>query len=545
MDIKIPNILAGGAGRAMQEAGQAGADSANQRAKSIGGIVTKNIKAENDQQNLIEGQRLENDMHVDKQKMNDFVLSKTDGSDPTALKQLKEMDEEIGQSYISKASNKDVGNYLTRSHLSSQHTSILQAEKKLADKLMATSVNTTKIKTDDSIRSAAQTGEYGTGLQDTINYIELQRNYFGANTDILKAAEVQRYTENYLKTSLSNPVTAPVLVQRLADPVEKKKIFANLDANKIDEMERLLQSAGKDTIRQNAYSKLYEDYKGNAASIIEALTVPAKQKEYGLTMEDSQYLIGAFSRAGEANEKAKAAAWDKNSTRIFLSLKTMTPGKIDNEVASGNISWQLGERFKSDLKTSKEGATDPSTYFKIYKEIHSAAGDPEGLLKARQTIFSTGGLSFSDKKAMLTMTESDMDKSESQAIKLGADHIKNLVMPSQTMLTAAKPAEAANYIDAMKTFDQAIITARKKGEKINPETINKIAKETAQTYQMTIYDQMDASKEKMKADKEKAVQKKAGKQDQKQPQQKVFLGYKKGTKIPVYDIGNGKQQVGD
>lgn len=529
----------------MQEAGDSALQSANQRAKVIGGIVSKNIKAENDQQNLIEGVRLDNDLKVQLDEYDSFTLKSTDGTEPKLLDEMRAAHTEIKDNFLKKASNTEVSNYLNRSFMADQQTRLRGAQQTLDKKLWDTSLNTIKINTDDEIRKSVQTGEYENGLGKVDFFLDAQGGYLGAAKDTLKTLERSRYTENWLKTMATNPTTAPFLVQRLADPVEKKKIFSNLDVNKIDEMERLLQGAGKDTIRQNAYSKLYEDYKGKTEDIITALTVPAKQKEYGLNMEDTQYLIGAFSRTSEANEKVKAAAWDKNSARIFLNLKSMTPGKIDNEVASGNISWQLGERFKADLKTAKEGATDPSTYFRVYKEIHSAAGDPEALLKARQTIFSTGGLSFSDKKSMLTMTESDMDKSESQAIKLGADHIKNLVMPSQTMLTAAKPAEAANYIDAMKTFDQAIVTARKKGEKINSETINKIAKETAQTYQMSIYDQMEAAKTKMKADKEKAAQKKAQQAQPTQQSKKVFLGYKKGTKIPVYDIGNGQQQVGD
>ena len=545
MDINIPNILAGGAGRAMQEAGASGLDSANARAKTIGGIVSKNITAANNQQNLIEGVRLDNDLKVQLDEYDSFALKSTDGTEPRLLDEMKAAHEEIKSDFLKKASNTEVSNYLNRSFMADQQTRLRGAQQTLDKKLWETSINTIKINTDDEIRKSVRTMEFEGGLSKVDFFLDAQGGYLGAAKDTLKTMERSRFTENWLKTMASNPVTAPALVQRLADPVEKKKIFSTLDVNKIDEMERLLQGAGKDTVRQNAYSKLYEDYKGNPEVIITALTNPVKQKEYGLTMEDSQYLIGAFSRAGEANEKAKAAAWDKNSARIFLNLKNMTPGKIDNEVSSGNISWQLGERFKSDLKTAKEGATDPNTYFRIYKEIHSAAGDPDGLLKARQSIFNAGGLSFSDKKAMLTMTESGMDKSESQAIKLGADHIKNLVMPSQTMISAAKPTEAANYIDAMKTFDLAIVSARNKGEKINAETVNKIAKEVASTYSMTVYDQMDAAKKKMQDDKAKAAQKKVGKQDKKELTQKVFIGYKKGTKIPVYDIGNGQQQVGD
>lgn len=505
MNITIPNILAGEAGRQMQAAGDAALASANARARTIGAIVGKNVKAETDQQNLIEGQRLENEMVVEKQKAHEEMLRGADGTDPTVAQKLKEKDEEIGQAYIAKGSNNEVKNYLSRTHMTSQHTGMLQATKMLEEKLFNTSINTTKIKTDDEIRSASQTGEYGTGLINTTNYIEAQRPYFGANTDSLKTAEVQRYTENYLKLSLSNPITAPVLVQRLADPTEKSKIFANLDANKIDEVERLLQSAGKDAIRQNAYNKLFEDFGGKFENMSVAIDDPKNMKKYGLTLEDAQYLKGSFARNIAANREAQELEWDKTAKEVFLNLNKYSPSKINRLVADGRLSYQLGDHFKNELKQAGTGgASDPMTYYGLYTEVKSAAGDPEAIRAVRQKIFGTGGLSFSDKKSMLAMTENEEDKHEAQITKSGADYIKNVVMPSQTMLSAAKPKEAENYLDAMKTFNEAIIAAKKRGEKINGETINTIAKEVAATYSMTVYEQMDAARKKMLADKQKA-----------------------------------------
>ena len=209
-------------------------------------------------------------------------------------------------------------------------------------------------------------------------------------------------------------------------------------------------------------------------------------------------------------KELQAKNYDEGAKEIFLNLGNMKPILIDNAVKTNRISWQMGEHFKTQLKSAQDGPSDPMTYFRLYKEIHASAGDSDAMLKTRQNIFSTGGLSFSDKKSMLTMTEGELDKDESKVRELGANYIKNLVMPSQTMITAAKPKEAENYIDAMKNFDQAILTAKKNGEKINSETVNRIAKEVAATHSMTIYDQMDAAKNKMKTDKEKAAQKKAG-----------------------------------
>jgi hypothetical protein len=88
-------------------------------------------------------------------------------------------------------------------------------------------------------------------------------------------------------------------------------------------------------------------------------------------------------------------------------------------------------------------------------------------------------------------------------------------------------------------YEKAVSDARKKGEKITPEFIEKTSKSIAQTYNMTIYDQMDA----VTAAQRTAKAKRTGIKEQSQNQQKRIVGYKDGK--PVYDLGNGKWQVGE
>jgi hypothetical protein len=537
MDIVIPKILtgAGGSGEAMQGVGRA--------IQGFGGAVTGMVDKIQAQQDKITAQELSNDMIVTKDKSKDNFLQTQDGKDSTALDTLKKEDERIGQEFIQQAPNNRVGDYLRQVDLSSQEQNLRESQRVLVGKLYNTSVEAVKISTDDSIRESAKTGEYETGLQKTMGNIENQRDFFGANTNQIKMLETQRYTENYLKTSLSNPVTAPLIVQRLSDPEQKNKIFANLDANKIDDTERLLHSAGKDSIRQNAYSKLYEEYGGNFQAMDIALDDPENIKKYGLGMEDAQFVKGFVSRAIEAQDKAQKAVWDVTATNVFLNLSSMKPTQIDKLVQDGKLSYQLGEHFKTDLKSAREGVTDPNTYYRMYTQVKNAAGDPDAMLEVRQNIFGTSGLSFSDKKQMLTMTEGEQDKFEAQVTKRGMDYIQRTVMPSQTMISAAKPMEATKFLEAAKAYDDAIIAAKKKGEKIDGAFVDKTAKEVSQAYTMGVTEQIEAINVKMKEDKKKRDAKKAATTNPQKDQYGFTIGDTKIVKGKTYNyIGNDQWQ---
>jgi hypothetical protein len=252
---------------------------------------------------------------------------------------------------------------------------------------------------------------------------------------------------------------------------------------------------------------LWEKYGGDFNAMNEALSNPKTQKEYGLGMEDSFYIKGQISAAQADKEKADSVRYDKTAKEVFLNLRKMTPGKIDMLVKGGELDYKLGEHFKTELKQVGEGVSNHMTYFNLYSQVKSAAGNPDAIIKVRSNIFASGGLSFSDKKSLLSLTEGSEDKYEAGVTKQGADFIKNVVMPSQTLISAAKPKEAENYLDAMRTYNDAISKARDKNGKLDAESVNKIAKEVASSYTMSVYDQMEAAKEAMTKDKNRAKKK--------------------------------------
>jgi hypothetical protein len=500
MDINIPSILAGGAGRAMQEAGQGGLDSANKRAQVIGGIVSNNIKAANDQQNLIEASRIENDMLVTKEQSADNKIQTDDGTNPLFLDQVREEDERLGQDFIKQGSNEEVKKYLTKIHLNSQKGILLKAQGAQEQHLWNTSIETAKIKTDNIIRATAPNGDFDGGIAGVNQYMQSQSGFFGDKTDSLTSAMESRYSVNFLKAGLNDPVTAPVLARRLENPGERQKIFSKIPVDQIDDIEKLLKSAAKDGIRQDAYTKLYAEFQGDAGAASVALNDPTTQKKLGLNLEDTFFVKNRLQESAQDKLKLDEARWDKNAMDLFVNLKSTTPGKIDAAVVNNDISWKIGEHFKRMQKEDKEAPSDPYTWSKLYSQVKDATGDPDALQKVRTAIIVSGGVSVNDKKHLLQVTENNQDQFETLLIKKGADHIKQMVMPSETMISSAKPEEARQYIKSVMDYETAINNYRKGGKLIDADFITRTAGTIAEANRLSIADQLKAAQDQMKKD---------------------------------------------
>ncbi len=333
--------------------------------------------------------------------------------------------------------------------------------------------------------------------------------------EIALTAQIQkRLGMNDAELNLMQAQLATVAVQTAinnGDVVTAKEHIAEyrtlLDSfNMRDELEAKLKNADKDAKVTDAYGNLFEKFSGDFTQMSKYLDDPKNQKELGLTLETASYLKSRISAAQTDKEKADQVEWDKTAKDVFLNLRKMTPGKINNLVADGKLSYKLGEHFKEEL--NKETNTDPMTYYRVYTQVKDAAGDPDALLKVRQSIFNTFGLSFNDKKSLLAMTETEQDKHEAALTKRGMDYIQRTVMPSQTMISAAKPIEAAKYLEAAKAFDDAVSKAKQKGEKIDGAFIEKTSKEISQAYTMSVTDQIEAMNKRMKEDQEKRKAKK-------------------------------------
>jgi len=304
-----------------------------------------------------------------------------------------------------------------------------------------------------------------------------------------------------------------------------------------DDINRMMKSVGKDALVTNTYASLYDDKKGNFVEMSNWLENPDNQKNAGLTLSDAFEIKAKISAAQADKDRSDKIRYDKGATAIYLNLPKMTNAKIDLAVTKDEIPYQLGEHFKAQKKALSEGgASDASAYFRLYQEIHAASGDPDAMRAVRQKVIGARSVSFSDRKTLVGLTESDLNTFESRITLNGAKTIAALTKPSETLTNTATPQEVENFTAALNDYHNEINKRKKElatqNKSITEEDINKIAKTVTNSRRMTMQEQNEAFRKQSKIDMEKYKQKKNGIS----PARKL-VGYNNGK--PVYDNGDG------
>jgi hypothetical protein len=214
-------------------------------------------------------------------------------------------------------------------------------------------------------------------------------------------------------------------------------------------------------------------------------------------MEQTDYLRGFISRAEADKKQQQAVAYDQTARDMFLNFKTLTPTKIDQAVRSGALDYKTAEHFKNELKQTVETKTDPVTYDRVLRDIYSGAKPPEQI---RVEILRSGSLSRADKEKFLNKTEAQIEKLDAKNLTRAMSYLKETVMPSQTMITAAKPAEALNYLKAAEAMESEVLNARKNGKPLSSQEVIEKAREISQTFKMSVKEQMDAARRRLVED---------------------------------------------
>lgn len=350
MNIVIPDILTGGMGRTIQGVGAAISGFGTASTK-LAGEVQKKYE---DQQNLVEASRFENDMLLEKNKSFDDLSKKDDGTDQKFIDKIREADETIGQKYISQASTDAVKNYLSKVHFASQKTNTLKAQEQQEKRLFNTSVENVKIFTDNAIRKSAPYADFDGGISSVDNYIAAQAGYFGASTGELSKTMKARFAENMVKTSLNDPVAAPVILRRLSDQTEREKIFAHIPVEKLDEIERMMTANNNKTVVNKAYADVTNQFTDKTGKIdykaaASAALAPEFAEKHNLTIDQQQNISQSLSLRYSANETARKDLQEKNLNGL-QTLAMLKPGsaleKVKTFAAANDGSFNMEELYK-------------------------------------------------------------------------------------------------------------------------------------------------------------------------------------------------------
>ncbi len=274
-----------------------------------------------------------------------------------------------------------------------------------------------------------------------------------------------------------------------------------------DKVDQILSGMQKDGKIFGTYNLLYAETGGDFRRMGEMLNSPETLQRYSLSLDEGAYLKGYIEKAQRDADQALKATHDVTAKDFFLKLGQgrLTPSMIDNSVRNGEIDWKTAEHFKQEIKSGREGSTDPMTYYRLFTAVHSAAGDPERNRALRGEIIRSAGLSFTDKKALLAKTEGEADKIESQWRTKAAGYLKDVVMPSQTMISAAKPEEAYQFYRGLQALDEGIAKLKQSGKPLTGQLVQDLAVDIGKAYRLTLPQQIQAVQERIRADMEKGA----------------------------------------
>lgn len=323
MNIVIPEILAGGVGRAF--GGMAsGVRRVGNTVAQVVMQVEKNVAQYENQQALIEASSLENDMLLEK-RAGLYELSKNDdGTDTEFLKKAKEADERIGQTYISRAKSDQSRNYLTKVHFLSQKTNLMKAQEGQEGRLWDASLSNVKIQTDNIIRKTAPFADYDSGVVAVDSYVSAQSGYFGARTEDIKASMLARYTENMIMASLADPVAAPVMLRKLNDETERGKMFSNIPGDRIDNILNAAQRANHTEATRHGMTAGVNVFKSDTTGSLEKMTDSVRALNMGADAEKAAVLQikELFNERHIDKERQKVAAIENiNKILVPIALK--------------------------------------------------------------------------------------------------------------------------------------------------------------------------------------------------------------------------------
>lgn len=275
--------------------------------------------------------------------------------------------------------------------------------------------------------------------------------------------------------------------------VEENKI--SLGA-KYGGLKGMVEKEQKEKVRGAAYAKLFEEHNGDFTAMAKTLESPKKIEEMGISLEDAEYIRGFVQRSSAEQEKQRKVRHDETAKEVFLNFNKMTPGKIDELVRADALSYQLGAHFKGEMKRAEDERTDPIAYHRLFNLANDIT-DPESAAKARETIIRTPGVKFEDKKSLLLMTERVSDNEESAWLIKANNFLKDVVMPSQTMVEAAKPLEALRYRQAMIALKEAIDAAKQGGKPLTGKQILEKAMEIAPGYKVGFREAVDSMRDEL------------------------------------------------
>ena len=257
--------------------------------------------------------------------------------------------------------------------------------------------------------------------------------------------------------------------------------------------------------------------KDTADTIIRGAELSAEQEKSLLSTSNSHFLgleAAAAKEEEEAKEADRASLWDKEKEGTLIYDDIEETG-LDQKEKLRRID-RLDDKNKAIAKGEDDPATitDPAVDNSVLQRVFSA--NPPTVTEIRNMAGS--GLSNGRAEHWINILEKP-----DAGYKRGLDYLKSQIMPSKGLLVGESSAEATAYWKAVMSLDEEIKMAVDSGKPLTGNDILKKAMDVAPLYQMTIQEQIEAMKSKLKKDDKRTVTK---------------TGTLNGRKVVEYDDGS-------
>lgn len=393
MDIVIPKELWGETGRAIQEVGRALGNFSD----SVAGVAQRVA----DQQAKMETRQLYNDMELEINQYTKAELDRTDGTDSKTLDNVKKGIDEIKNKYMQKASSSRVQAMLDEAHMVSNLPRLQQADKIIQDKLWATTIEGVKIYVGEQVnKTVTTTGDLTEGWKATEGYIDSMGEYLGPRAKDIKNYAMSLYTSSAIIGTLSNPQTAPAMINAFDEDVKyKERAYSYLTVEDIPRVQSHLERATKNLGERKAFWDIGAKFGTNYAGAYKYTLSPAAGKKYGLDVNQQQNIAQSF--AALANTQKETAKYRDEEVGKFLLSAALTGNISTGNIENSALSREKKDIFLGILKTpiSENGfKTNPVTEAKLGDRIFS---DPENVSDLEIALHVGRGLSRTDAEKLI------------------------------------------------------------------------------------------------------------------------------------------------
>jgi hypothetical protein len=371
MNIVVPDILAGGMGRAMQQTGQTIASSIT----AVGGTAQKVVDSVSaqvaayekeqtikQQQGFVEATQLGINMSEQQDAVYNGAVNNMKLVDRTEMRDIMDRINSIGQDTAGQSQDRDVRGYLERVNDLAQQSYSQRLEEAYSKSLFGQSVDATKKRAQDITEDAVNRHDLPAAMSGIAGLLKSQERYYGSvfanellQDELFKS--IQRY--------------ADANVQDFRDPAFTKETLSFFHPSRQAQVQGYINNALNDFRREEALSDVLE-YAGELGKAAQFWSRPETATRFGLTAENWRRggdELESLLNLRDARDRRTIDGAGQKLTALYAGVDTGTIPNADrgmieqalSRIEDTDLQKALVDHWEgifSELKTAKQKQRD-------------------------------------------------------------------------------------------------------------------------------------------------------------------------------------------